>query len=115
MRSAFALLLALSLTPAGGASGQSPGEQARALVSRMTPEERIVLLHGFWSRPDRTHKPLPPGAEPGAGYTPAIVRLGVPALQESDASLGVAWINGQRTKGGTALPSGLALASTWDL
>jgi len=36
-------------------------------------------------------------------------------LHESDASLGVAWINGQRVKGGTALPSGLVLASTWDI
>ncbi|HVW72165.1 MAG TPA: beta-glucosidase [Rhizomicrobium sp.] len=106
--------LALLLLSTVAASAQQYDPRATALVARMTPDERITLLHGYWSRPDRTHRPLPPGAEPGAGYTPAIPRLGIPALQESDASLGVSWINGQRAKGGTALPSGLALASTWD-
>ncbi len=110
-----ALLLMTSLAVATSAMAQSYDPRAVALVKQMTPQERTVLLHGFWSRPDRTHRPLPPGAEPGAGYTPAIPRLSIPALQESDASIGVSWINGQRTKGGTALPSGLALASTWDL
>jgi len=107
------LLAAVSVV-ALPAAAQDLDPRARALVAKMTPDERITLLHGFWSRPDRTHKPLPPGAEPGAGYTPGIARLGIPPLQESDASLGVAWINGQRVKGGTALPSGLALASSWN-
>jgi beta-glucosidase len=93
-------------------SGYDP--RAVALVAKMTSDERVMLLHGLWSRPDRTKKPLPQAAEPGAGYTPGIPRLGIPALQESDASLGVAWVGGQRVKGGTALPSGLLLASTWD-
>jgi beta-glucosidase len=110
-----ALLLMTSLAVATSAMAQPYDPRAVALVKQMTPQERTILLHGFWSRPDRTHKPLPPGAEPGAGYTPAIARLNIPALQETDASIGVSWINGQRTKGGTALPSGLALASTWDL
>jgi beta-glucosidase len=110
-----ALLLMTSLAVATSAMAQPYDPRAVALVKQMTPQERTILLHGFWSRPDRTHRPLPPGAEPGAGYTPAIPRLNIPALQESDASIGVSWINGQRTKGGTALPSGLALASTWDL
>src|SRR5262249_37143553 len=94
-----------ALTPADGA--RPPYDpRAVALVAKMTPDERITLLHGYWSRPDRTGKPLLPGANPGAGHTPAIPRLGIPALQESDASLGVSWIGGQRVKGGTALPSG---------
>src|ERR1700743_2522408 len=99
---------------AAEAQTADPDARATALVKQMTPAERNILLHGFWSRPDRTHKPLPEGGVPGAGYTPAIARLGIPALQESDASLGVSWINGQREKGGTALPSGLALAATGD-
>jgi beta-glucosidase len=105
------------LVLASAAQAQTADSNARAatLVKEMTPAERNILLHGFWSRPDRTHKPLPEGGVPGAGYTPAIPRLGIPALQESDASLGVSWIGGQREKGGTALPSGLALASTWDV
>ena len=107
------LLAAPLLALAAPATAQTADSDARAtaLVKQMTPAERNILLHGFWSRPDRTHKPLPEGGVPGAGYTPAIARLGIPALQESDASLGVSWINGQREKGGTALPSGLAPAS----
>jgi len=115
MASRITGLVAVAALAAFAAGAQTYDPRATALVAKMTPDERITLLHGYWSRPDRTRKPLPPGSEPGAGYTPAIPRLGIPALQESDASLGVSWINGQRTKGGTALPSGMALASTWDV
>jgi beta-glucosidase len=38
----------------------------------------------------------------------------VPALTETDASLGVAWVGGLRKDGATALPSGLAQAASWD-
>jgi beta-glucosidase len=52
---------------------------------------------------------------PSAGHQPAIPRLGIPALRETDASLGVANQVEQR-KGdvATALPSGLALAASFD-
>jgi beta-glucosidase len=43
-----------------------------------------------------------------------IDRLGVPALKETDASLGVAYAMGARGDGATALPSGMAMAATWD-
>jgi beta-glucosidase len=55
------------------------------------------------------------GAIGSAGYVPGVARLGIPALQETDASLGIA--NPNRIRRGdvaTALPSGLSLASTWD-
>jgi beta-glucosidase len=58
---------------------------------------------------------IPRAALPGAGFVPAIERLGVPALFETDASLGVT--NPRDARPGdraTALPSGLALASTWN-
>src|SRR3984885_2119696 len=41
--------------------------------------------------------------------------MGIPQLAESDASLGVAWINGKRARDATALPSSMTLAATWDL
>jgi beta-glucosidase len=73
-------------------------------------------VHGYfppWA--DRT--PGAPVAEmiPSAGYVPGIPRLGIPALRESDASLGVANQVEQR-KGdvATALPSSLATAATFD-
>ena len=72
------------------------------------------MLHGIFARPDRTKQPLPLGALPSAGYVPGIPRLQIPALQETDASLGIARINGLRKEGGTALPSAMATASSWD-
>ena len=94
---------------------QDPDRQAAALVQQMTPEERNLLLHGFFSRPNPVNKLPQIGAPYAAGYTPGIARLGIPQLAETDASLGVAWINGKRARNGTALPSGMALAATWDL
>jgi len=80
----------------------------------MTDAERVRLLHSTFARPDRTGKPQPEGAIVSASFTPGIPRLGVPALRETDASLGVAWVNGLRNDGATALPSSLSLASSWD-
>lgn len=51
----------------------------------------------------------------GAGYMPALPRLGIPALYETDASLGVANANEQRRGDvATALPSALATAASFD-
>ena len=92
-----------------------PDARAAALVKLMTPEERNLLLHGFFSRPNAINKLPQIGAPYAAGYTPPIPRLGIPQLAESDASLGVAWIDGKRARNATALPSSMALASSWDL
>ena len=112
------LCLAMALPLCGLAAAKAqpadPDARASALVKQMTPEERTILLHGIFARPNRTNKPLPEGVLPAAGFTTGIARLSIPALEESDASLGVAWINGLRTKGGTSLPSSLSLASSWD-
>ena len=92
----------------------SPGERARLLDQALTPEERIGLLHGIYAVPV-FGKPLPAGAVGSAGFIPGIERLGVPAQQESDASLGVANpFNVRPGAGNTPLPSGLAQAATFD-
>ncbi len=91
----------------------SPDERAKLLERAMTPEEKIGLLHGKVGTPFRG-EPMPDGAIGSAGYFPAIPRLGVPALQESDAGLGVA--NPGNVRPGddaTALPATLGLAATW--
>ena len=112
----FLAASALTLTNIASAQPASdPDKQAAALVKQMTVDERNLLLHGFFSRPNRINKLPQPGAPVAAGYTPGIARLGIPALMESDASLGVAWVDGKRVKDATALPSSLALAATWDL
>ncbi len=113
MRILLAALLALPA--AAHAQASDPDKQAAALVRQMTPDERNILLHGYFSRPNRLRSAPLPGAPWAAGYTPGIARLGIPALAETDASLGVAWINGHRAQPATALPSSLSLASSWDV
>src|SRR6185312_2022664 len=93
--------------------GLPPGRRAELLNRELTLDERIGLVHGIWARPDRD-KGLPPGVLISAGYVPGVPRLGIPALRETDASLGVA--NPLRMRpgdGATALPAGLALAATF--
>jgi beta-glucosidase len=110
------LLAALLVLPAAvQAQSSDPDKQAAALVRQMSPDERNILLHGYFSRPNRLRSAPLPGVPWAAGYTPGIARLGIPALAETDASLGVAWINGHRAQPATALPSSLSLASSWDV
>ena len=58
---------------------------------------------------------LPAGAVYGAGYIAGVPRLAIPALTETDASLGVSYVGNLRGDGGaTPLPSGVAMGATWD-
>lgn len=89
----------------------SPDRRAAALEKRMTQAEKLRLLRGYPAGPLSTRK----AALGSAGYVPGVRRLGIPALQETDASLGIA--NPGEVRDGdraTALPSGLALAATFD-
>jgi len=104
---ALALCASLFASPAVDA-------RAAALASAMTPAERLVLVRGdvgaLFVNGVRT------GAVGSAGYVPGVPRLGIPALQETDASLGITNPDGRRRGDiSTALPSGLSLASTWDV
>ena len=87
----------------------SPDRRADLVLQRMSLDDEIGLLHSDFPLFLRL---LPPGVMKSAGYVPGIPRLGVPALHESDASLGVANA-GRDDDDATPLPSGLALASTW--
>lgn len=92
----------------------SSDERAGLLVKELTLDEKIGLVHGKMAMPF-LGATVPDGALGSAGYIPGIPRLGVPALQESDASLGVA--NPENVRPGdvsTSLPSGLSLAATWN-
>lgn len=89
--------------------------RARETVAAMRQSEKTVLTIGIMPVPlGSDPAQVTPDAIPGAGYIAGIPRLGVPALRETDASLGVAWASGARKDGATALPSGLAMASTWN-
>jgi beta-glucosidase len=84
----------------------------------MTLDEKIGLLRGDLGIPWRRGAVLiepPPGAIPAAGFVRGVARLGLPALLETDASLGVANpLNVRPGDVATALPSSLALAATFD-
>lgn len=84
----------------------------------MTDDERFEILHGVmpFNIPGipQIDEVQIKGVPAYGGYVKGVERLGVPALLESDASLGVANPLQLRKDQATALPSGLALASTFD-
>ena len=94
----------------------SPDQRADLLLAQMTLDEKIAILHGPMAMPLGPNMPMPKGAVGSAGFIPGNDRLGIPALQESDASLGVT--NPMKVRGpgdmSTALPSGLLMASAFD-
>ncbi|MGH8126139.1 MAG: beta-glucosidase, partial [Rhodanobacteraceae bacterium] len=85
----------------------SPNQRAELVLKAMTQDEKFRLLRTEYG----DSHPIPAGALGSAGYQPAITRLGLPAIQESDAGLGVAK---PLALGATALPSGLATAASFD-
>lgn len=88
----------------------SPDQRAILVLKAMTPDEKFQLISVQFGDTENGHI-MSPGALGSAGYDPAIRRLGLPALQESDAGLGVAK---PLKLGATALPSGLATAASFD-
>ena len=125
------LLMTSTLTTAGAALAQVADADARAkaMVDAMTLDEQISLLRtqaGFGllslgiplpaSVPESMRKTTPPGALGSAGFVAAVERVGMPAQQMSDASLGVGNLGGFIRRGdeATSLPATLALAATFD-
>ncbi len=92
----------------------SPDERASMVVKEMTIDEKIQLLHGTGMVGLSPMSPLAIHSNGGAGYVPGIPRLGIPALQMSDAAYGVR-ASGENGRYSTALPSNIAGAATWDL
>ena len=109
-------LLALVLSPGvvqAASAAQDVDARTASTVSALSPAERQQLTHGPMALPLFGFKP-PAEAIPGAGFIPGVPRLGLPNLTETDASLGVSWVGGARHDGATALPSGMALGSSWN-
>ena len=99
----------------------SPDARADLIQAQMTLAEEFTLVDGYLGiayQPGH-HQPLTPELKAvlpaSAGYVPGIPRLGIPALTESDASLGVA--NGGNMRPGdtaVALPSSLATTASFN-
>src|ERR1700732_1052229 len=120
-------ILSLALLPAFAQTGSehkasaapwmnsrlSPDDRAALVVKEMTLDEKISLFHGTGMQGLSPMSPLAIHSNGGAGYVVGIPRLGIPAIQMSDAAYGV------RNSGGngrysTALPDDLAGAASWD-
>jgi beta-glucosidase len=122
---AFLLIAGLSLTSLGLAqfppqgapkhyawsdTSLSPDVRADLVIKELTLDEKISLLHGqggFGPSGGTTE------SNGGAGWSNAIPRAGIPAIQMADSAYGV-------TRGAasgrysTALPNNLGAASAWD-
>lgn len=99
----------------------SPDDRAELLIAQMSDDEKFVLVEGYFGANVRLGfiRPAAPEMQPilpgTAGYVPGIARLGVPALIESDAGVGIA--NSMHMRPGdtaTAMPSTLLLAATFN-
>jgi beta-glucosidase len=82
-----------------------PDGRADLLVSQMTLEEKLQLVHGNLTLENGT------GPHNAVGWVPGIPRLGIPDLLYADGSAGV----GDTVGPATALPSSIASAASWDL
>jgi len=91
-----------------------PDERAAMVVKEMTIDEKVSMLHGTGMEGLSPMSPLAIHSNGGAGYVPAIPRLGIPAIQMSDAAYGVR-SSGENGRYSTALPSDVAGAASWDL
>src|ERR1700730_12433736 len=94
-------------------SSLSPDERASMVVKQMTLDEKISLLHGTGMEGLSPMSPLAIHSNGGAGYVVGIPRLGIPAIQMSDAAYGVR-NSGENGRYSTALPDDLAGAASWD-
>lgn len=95
-------------------SDKSSDHRAKLLQQDLTLEEQIRRVHGEMAMPILGFT-VPDGAIGSAGFVPADTTRGIPALQITDASLGVANpANVRPGDGGTPLPSGLSSAASWN-
>ena len=67
----------------------SPDKRADLVVAQLTQDEKFRLIRSEFGDNEKGKPQKPAGALGSAGYTPAIERLGIPAVQETDAGLGV--------------------------
>ncbi|MGA0587614.1 beta-glucosidase family protein [Dyella sp. KRB-257] len=90
----------------------TPDQRADLLVKAMTQDEKFRLIRSEYGA-IFNGQPKPAGSKDAAGYIPAMPRLGLPAIHETDAGQGVAR-PAAFGDGDTALPAGLAAAASFD-
>jgi beta-glucosidase len=90
--------------------------RTRVLLERMTRDEKLTLVFGYYSSdaPWKNFKKPKEAPEQAAGYVAGVPRLGIPAQTQTDAGIGVASQPGPNPRMRTALPANLAVAASWD-
>lgn len=97
----------------------SPDMKAKEVEKNMTDDERFALITSLVGHVPSLGIPrdprIPEGTSMSAGYTPGVPRLGIPAIQSSDASMGVT-NPGYRPddEGATAMPSSILVGSSFN-
>jgi beta-glucosidase len=91
----------------------TPDQRAELVVKEMTLDEKIQLVHGSGMPGFGSTDPAAVRSNGGGGFVSGIERLGLPDLNMNDSSVGS---GGGARKGrySTAMPSFLALASSWN-
>ena len=100
-----------------GQTRGTPAERAAQVLAQMTLDEKLTLLKGYFGTdfPSASFEAPEQARAGSAGYVPGIPRLGIPSQWQADAGIGVATQGGAPEKRArTALPSGLAVAASWD-
>lgn len=94
--------------------------EASRLAQSLSREDKLKLVFGYfgndyynWGNKKQTPK-HPESIPQSAGYVEGLPNAKIPALFETDAGIGVASQPGPTPRLATALPSGLAIAATWD-
>jgi len=112
---AAAVLVPVTATNAQGTGAQTAEQRAADAVSKMTLDEKLKLVFGYFASDWQGKKPPTEGRYGSAGYVPGIPRLGITPQWETDAGVGVATQGAATVKRErTALPSGIATAATWN-
>ncbi len=108
LRLPCALLVALVAggvvaTATGAGAATDPDTRARAIVARMTLDEKVLEMHGIG------------GASPNIRKVPAVRRLGIPAFVITNGPAGATNGTVKPVPPATALPAPIGLAASWDL
>jgi beta-glucosidase len=94
-----------SSTPPPPPPPTDPDQRADLLISQMTLDEKLQLVHGNLTIQNGI------GPRGASGWVVGVPHLGIPDLLYADGSVGV----GNSVGPATALPSSLASAASWDL